>query len=58
MRDASLVVDLLVALVESQVDMVESGVEMVQSRVDVVESMALGVVPSLHRLFLARAACP
>ena len=58
MRDAPRVVDLLVALVESQVDMVELRVEMVGSRVEFVESMVLGVAPSLRRLFLARAVCP
>ncbi len=55
MRDAPLVVDLLIEL---RVDMVESRVEMIESRVEMVESMVLGVGPSLHRLFLARAACP
>ncbi len=66
MRAAPLVDELLVVL---QVDMVESWVEMVESRVEVVESwveviesrvdfesMVLGVVPSLRRLFLVRAA--
>ncbi len=59
MRAAPLVVELLVVL---QVDMVESWVEMVESRVEVIESrvdfesMVLGVVPSLRRLFLVRAA--
>ncbi len=66
MRAAPLVVELLVVL---QVDVVESWVEMVESRVEVVESwvevvesrvdfesMAFGVVPSLRRLFLVRAA--
>ncbi len=66
MHDAPLVVELLVVL---QVDMVESWVEVVESRVETVESwvevvesrvafesMVLGVVPSLRRLFLVRAA--
>ena len=54
MREAPLVVDLHVEL---HVDMFESRVEMVESRVEF-ESMVLGVVPSLRRLFLVRAACP
>ncbi len=68
MRDAPLVVDLLVVLqvdmVESRVAMVESRVEMVESRVEMVESrvefesMVLGVVPLLIRLFLVRTAFP
>ena len=59
MRDAPLMVELLVVLqvdmVESRVEMVESRVEMVESRVEF-ESMVLGVMPSLRRLFLVRAA--
>ncbi len=61
MRDAPLVVDLLVELqvdmVESRVEMVESRAEMVESRVEF-ESMVLRVVPSLRRLFLVRAVFP
>ena len=45
MRETPLVVDLHV-----EFDMAESWVEF--------ESMVLGVVPSLRRLFLVRAACP
>ncbi len=47
MRETPLVVDLHVEL---DMVMVESWVEF--------ESMVLGVVPSLRRLFLVRAACP
>ena len=54
MRNASLVVDLLVEL---QAGMVESRVEMVESRVEFVDSTVLGV-PSLRRSFLVGAAYP
>ena len=53
-----LLVEILVEIVELRVVFAELWVDLVELRVVFVESMASGVVPSLRRLSLVRAACP
>ena len=53
-----LLVKLLVEIVGLRVVFAELWVDLVELRVVFVESMALGVVPSLRRLSIVRAACP
>ena len=53
-----LLVESLVEIVELRVVFAVLRVDFVELWVVFVESMALGVVPSLRRLSLVRAACP